>query len=279
MRHWFVLLISLFMLTVPPAWATVEYTASGARTAALGDASVTFSDAFATFSNQAGLGFLDDYAFGLYAERRFLLEDLNLVMTTAAIPTNSGTFGLGISYFGGELYNEKKVGLAYGRRFGEKLAIGVQFDYLGISAGEYGSKHAATFEAGLQYRPMDELILGAHVFNPVRIGLEEFYGETIPTIMKLGGAYAPEERVWIVAEVEKDIEHGLQFKAGVEYRVIEKLVLRAGVMTQPVTATFGLGVRLKQLNIDMATGYHPALGATPQLSISYLLPRKKKQDE
>ena len=57
----------------------------------------------------------------------------------------------------------------------------------------------------------------------------------------------------------------------ITYQVIEVLYIRAGVATTPVVASFGLGLKIKALRIDIATSYHTTLGLSPSLSVSYAL--------
>ncbi len=243
---------------------------AGARGLALGDASVAFSDIHASFSNQAGLAFLDGMAFTIGAERRFLLADINSMTAAFALPTKGGTFGLSINYFGASTYNEQRIGLNYSRKLSEKFAIGAQLDYLGYSIQNYGNKALFTVEIGMMYKVNKALNIGIHLFNPVR--QEVIEGEKVPTVMRIGAAYSPSKKVNIFGELEKDIDFDLQFKGGIEYFLIDILCLRAGVSTEPLLNSFGLGLKLKNgLRIDVASNYHYALGFTPGFSLSYQL--------
>ena len=256
------------------ATAGGENPSIGGRASGMGSASLTLIDAFAAHNNQAAIGFIDQITFGLYSERRFLLDDIDYVSGSVLVPTGTGTFGLNVSYFGFELYNEKKVGLAFGKAFGEKFSAGLQFDYIGLQIAEYGSRSAYTFEAGLLYKVSDQLYMAAHIYNPMRIQIEDFQEETLPTIMKFGLSYRPSEKVIFAVETEKDIDFLPRFKAGIDYNVLQNFYLRAGFNTQPATYSFGMGLRLKNLDIDIASNVHPVLGLTPQLSVIYALEKK-----
>ena len=58
----------------------------GARSAALGGASVTLTDLWSTQNNQAGLAKLDTIEVGVYAQRKFLLPQLGYNAFAGAIP-------------------------------------------------------------------------------------------------------------------------------------------------------------------------------------------------
>ncbi len=248
---------------------------SGARATALGDASVTLSDVFSSSTNQAGLGFVDRYAVGLYADRKFLNAAINNFNVALALPfKKAGTFGLSANYYGYKYYNETKIGLAYARSFYNKVSFGVQFDYLRMTVLELGSRNFFTFELGLQYKPWKVLTIGAHVYNPIPYKVEKVYGERLPTIVKFGLGYEPSAKVLIAAEYEQDINYKPQFKGGVEYRPIKYFTIRAGVQTTPFSVSLGFGGNVSGFSLDVGGSYHPVLGFTPQLSMLYSFKKK-----
>ena len=259
---------------------------AGSRAAALGNASATLSDVFSTTNNQAGLGFINQYAIGIYTDRKFVNANINNFNLAVALPfKNIGTFGLCANYYGYKSYNETKIGLAYARQFGQKVSFGIQFDYLRTTILENGSRNFFTFEAGIQYRPWKVLTIAAHVYNPIPYTVEKVYGERLPTILKFGLGYEPSKKVLLAVEYEQDIHYKPQFKAGVEYRPIKYLDIRAGVQTTPFSASLGVGVNVKGVNIDVSSSYHSVLGFTPQAAlvvnfgkkVTDTVPVKKKQ--
>ncbi len=244
---------------------------AGARGFAMGNASTTFQDVNSLFSNQAGLAYMEKLGVTVGGERRFLLADLNNFIAGVAYPTKSGTFGLAINYFGFADYNEQKIGLAYARKLGDKVSIGAQLDYLSTRIPEYGNTSNFTFEIGVQSILMEQLILAAHIFSPIR--QEVVAGEDIPTVFKLGVGYMPSEKLLVSGEVEKDIDYKTVFKVGIEYFLVDAFALRTGFSTEPIQNTFGFGFNLKNgLKIDVGAGYHYQLGVTPAASITYQMP-------
>lgn len=246
---------------------------AGARGLAMGDASVTFRDINSAFSNQAGLAFLDDLSFTAFGEQRFLLAELGSYAAALSYPTSSGTFGLTINYFGYENYNEQKIGLAYARKLFEGVALGAQVDYLGTRIPEYGTASNFTFEVGVQADLLEDFVVGAHIFSPVRMKLTDDDADIIPAQLNVGVAYNPSEKVTIAVEVEKDFDYTAAFKGGVEYHLLDALSLRVGVGTQPIQNSFGLGIHLGDLDIDIAAAYHQYLGFTPGVSVTYRVRR------
>jgi len=262
-----------------PVFAGNDKRTLGGKQAAMGNTSVTFTDVYAVFSNQAGLAGLNNFSAGIYAENRFLLKDLSMFAVALALPLkrNAGTFGSGITYFGNSLYNERHINLAYGRKLFKDLSIGIELDYVGISIADYGSAHAFTFGIGAQYVFLPKLVGGAHIYNPLRWRFTDFEEDRLPTIVKGGLAYLPSEILTIAVEAEKNLDAPMMFKSGIDYRIIEKLSLRAGISTAPFTGTFGIGLNLGNLKIDFANSFHPVLGYSPHFGLIYSAAKRKSQ--
>ena len=245
---------------------------SGAKGAAMANASNTFQDVFSITSNQAGIAFLENASVGLLAEQRFLSADIRQFGAVAGLPTRFGSFGLLIQTFGFDVYNEQKIGLAYARKLSKKFAIGVQFDYLNTQVSEYGNFNAISFEAGLQTEVLKNLWLGASVSNPFRI--EVAPDEYLPTQFNIGLSYRFSNKILIACEIEKDFEYPTSARVGLDYHIIEPLSIRLGVGTEPVQNSFGIGIHLKQFTLDFAARYHQILGFTPTFSMSYQFDKK-----
>jgi len=275
-------LLPFFLLTILPVLnleAGGDNFDIGARSAGMANASVTISDLWSVHHNQAGLARLEKIAAGIYYENKFLLSELGLKAAAVAIPVGDdqgtrGVFGISMSFFGYSLYNDTKVGLAYSKSFGDKFSAGIQLDYLSTRIGgdfDYGKKGSVVVEGGIQAQLSDNLSIGAHLFNPTRAKIADYDDERVPTIIRIGVDYTFSEKVFVSIETEKDIDFKPVYKAGLEYRAIEELYLRAGISTNPTLNTFGFGLNLKQFTFDFAFSIHQVLGFSPQLSLTYKL--------
>lgn len=238
---------------------------AGAKGAAMANTSVTFQDVFAMTSNQSGIAFLPNSSVGLLAEQRFLNSDIRQIGAVAALPSRFGSFGILVQSFGFETYNEQKIGLAYARKLSKTFAIGIQFDYLNTRIPEYGNQGVLTFEGGLQAQIMENLWLGAAVFNPIRQGFSP--DERLPVQLNVGLSYRFSDKIFIATEVEKDFEYPAAVKIGLDYHIIEPLSIRLGIGTQPIQNSFGIGLHWKQFRFDFAATYHQILGLTPTFSM------------
>jgi hypothetical protein len=247
-----------------------EHFPLGGRQNGMGGCGTTLSDIWSIQHNQAGLAFLEKPGMGFYYENRFILKELGLQAGAFAYPTKSGTLGLSLSHFGYSRYNETHVGLAYAKAFGTKFSMGVQVGYLNTHfAEEYGNKGTPIAEIGFLSKPAKHLYIGAHIYNITRAKIAAYDDERVPTIIKLGIGYELSERVLCTVEAEKDIEYDPIFRAGIDYRFLDNLFLRAGFSGNPNQISFGLGYSFKRLRADVSFTTHQVLGITPHFALLY----------
>ncbi len=260
-------LSAFFLNTVYPVNGNVP---EGGRSSSMAGASVALSDFWSLQNNQAGLAYYNHFAAGAYYENRFLTKELSLKSGGLVLPVKSGVFGLKVSYFGYSAYNESKFGLAYARKLGEHIAVGVQLDYLLTAFGnDYGRKGVATFEIGILSKINDHLSLGAHIFNPITAKIAEYGDERIPAVIRIGAAYRFDDKLLATVEVEKETEFDPITKFGLEYRIIQEIYVRGGIASNPGLYSFGFGVNLKNLKLDFSSSVHQVLGFSPQISMTY----------
>lgn len=273
------LYVSLLFLTVffsSGAFAWNDNRTAGARANGLGGSSATLTDIYSGQNNQAGLAYLKSPSAAIFYENRFMVKDLSYKGALVAMPVQKlGTFGLAVTNFGSKNYGENKLGLSYSKAFGDVLSAGMQFNYLSTHIGEgYGKSGTVAIEMGLQAKLLKGLYLGAHIFNPTRSKVADYNKEKAPTILKLGLRYNFSDKVFLTAETEKDILLKQVYKGGIEYQIIKNFYLRAGASSNPINNSFGFGYASKSFKLDMAANYHPTLGYSTQISMSFQLPEK-----
>ncbi len=269
-------LLLLFCFVPAITFAGNEADPAGARSAGMAHTYLTQRDIWSIYHNQAGLAYIDRATAGAFFENKFFINDLGYGGFAGAIPLGNGSIGLSYSSLGFSSYNEGKLGLAYGMKVSESIAIGTQLNYHHISIGaeDYGKTNALTAELGFSISLSERVSLAAHVFNITRTKLNDFNDERIPTILRFGAGYKISDEVMLTGEVEKDIDKTEIFKGGIEYRPVEILYIRLGAASSPGLFAFGLGLDFKSFQLDLASTYHSVLGYSPQISLTYA-PGKK----
>lgn len=236
------------------------------KSSAMANASLSLNDIWSIYHNQAGLGYIERISVGAFHQSGFVKEQ-NLQGIAFAIPTKTGTIGASYSYFGYSQYNEMQAGLAFGKNFTKYFSAGIQINYLHTHiSGNYGNVSAVNFEVGILSQPINNLFIGAHVYNPSRSKIGE---EQIPTVFNLGISYLFSDKLLFAIGTEKDFENDAIFKAGFDYKLIDYVSLQAGISTNPNTYSFGIGFHFKTIDAHVGFLKHQTLGFTPSFTLSY----------
>lgn len=242
----------------------------GARSSSLAGASVCLDDVWAYHHNPGALASVSSASGGLYYEARFLTKELQTQAITAALPLKKGVLSVGGQFYGYEQYRQTRAGAGYALQLSEKIAGGVQINMQQLRfGGNYGSSINATFEAGILATLSKQWKLGASVLNVGRQRIAPLEDDRFTTVMRIGSAYTPSEKVKILLEVEKQVIHPVTFRGALEYFPVPTFVIRAGAQSGPAEFAFGIGYKQNGFLIDAGSKYHPVLGWTPHVGLTY----------
>lgn len=275
LRCW--LCIGGLLITQAFASGNEPGTAVGARSASLGQAYTSVrGDFWSLFHNPAGITGTEAFSLGAYVERRFLLTELTYGYAGAVLPfADNQAAGISVGSFGFSAYRSNHAALTYGITVLDKISIGARANYTSLNIQDYGGTSSFYVDVGVHTQVTKSVSVAFTVYNANRASLESQNGvEIIPTVLSAGLAYQPTEKVTILADVQKDIDHPLSFRGGIEYEIVPALHARVGMSTEPLTLTAGLGVNWKQFQLDLAFAYHEQLGYTPHFSLTYQLEKR-----
>jgi hypothetical protein len=241
---------------------------SDARSMAMAGSSITISDHWSCFHNQAALAFAKRPSAGIYAENRYNIKELNSGALAVAIPLKDlGSFGISYYIFNNSsVYNRQKLGLAYAKKLGKTFSVGLQFDLLYTRVSNYKNNLSFCGELGVLYRIHPRFEIGVHVFNLTGEKYREYENEQIPTIMKIGAGWHVSDNTLIIAEIENNTYSKLTVRGGLEYEITKKLAFQLGMRSNPWLNSFGFSYQSKNIRINIAMEYHQLLGISPGLS-------------
>ena len=232
--------------------------------------SIKQNDAFSFTGNQAALAQTKVGGLGIAGERRFMLDENSLYAVALALPTKDmGNFGISAQYSGFSDFNENKIGLAYGRKLGDKLDIGAQFNYYGYKIPAYTNANSINFEAGIIMHVLPKLNVGVHTYNPVGGELRKIDGEKLAYVHKAGVGFDATDNFYVSAEVIKEEDRPISVTGGMQYQFKKQFFARAGFISETGSAYAGAGIAWKTFRLDVASGYHPQLGLSPALMLIY----------
>ena len=238
---------------------------AGARQAGMAYGTVSTTGFWNSFHNQASLAYINNLSFGLNQDNRFGLAELSNKTFGFILPSGHGSLGVVYSYYGYSEYNRQTAGLAYGLKLGRMLSAGVQADLFSTrTAGDYRNTNELTFEVGVLFKPIKQLSIGLHTFNPLPNTIRN---HDMPTVVTLGAGYLFSDVFLTSIDLEASSSGHNNIRFGMEYQAYKNLYVRGGLMSNPAGLSFGIGYsgNVFQGNIGFIT--HENLGLTPSLSI------------
>lgn len=270
MKH-LIFLSFLFLLPVKSFAQTDPLTqVHGAHNQSIGNIRVFGSTAWSYFNNPGVLANLETDQLVIGYDHRYGLKELNTYDLAASLRSNFGTFGFGITRFGGKLFNQQSLGIAFANQLGI-VSFGGKVEWFQTQVEGFGSGNSLIFSLGGIAELGPKLNFGATIGNLTRSRLGKNSDQRLPTGISLGLAYTPIDQLQFFAEIEKDIQISPIYKFGMEYKIKEWISLRTGINSNPAKIFFGLGLNHERLGIDFGYGQNNPLGSTSHLSLSYSL--------
>lgn len=265
-------LAALAALAVP---ASAQYAEGGARVLGLGRAGVALGAEPWGHTNPAARASLAERRAALQASQAFGLSEVQLGALAAASPTPLGVLGVEARTYGFSERRETRVRVGLARPVAlsatRRLDVGVAVGVESASTEGYGSETEILLDVGVQGRVLTGLRAGLSARNLLGLGRSDtrdlqLSAATVPGLT-VGLAYTPSDRATLLLDADHDLDFGLSVRAGAEVRPLDALALRAGVSTEPVRFTAGVGLRGGPLRADLAVERHETLGLTPAFGI------------
>ncbi len=244
-------------------------TNSSPRFTALGSTGVALQDVWSMQYNQAGIAGLTKSVASASFERVFAGVELSNQSAVAVIPFKQNVFGVSFYNYGFSAYNEQKIGLAYAKKFGDKLFAALNFNFHQLKISQYGIAQTFSAEGGIQFKPGEKLCLGAHISNPSQSGYNKEASASIPVNIEFGASFILSSKLLLNTGFITVLNSAADARAGLEYAVLDWFALRGGLSVNPGKQYLGFGLNYQKLHFDFAASSHQSLGYTPQVALAY----------
>jgi hypothetical protein len=264
--------LAAVLLILPAAsLASFEELELGISAQAMGGAGVVLHGPGALLFNPAsvaGAGVISVTAAGRLP---FTNMDFATAGLDGAIPISETWAGaLSLRHFGGELYTEQVAAVTMAGMLSEDMALGIQpmvcLASIADGVSEYGSATAISFNIGFQVMMYDRWMVAASVRNPFQARLGES-GEHLQRRIDAGVSYEPANGMVSALVLSRDW-NGLRIHVG-QSLPLGPVSLMAGVQSNPVTLSGGMGVDLGGIRVEYAAITHPQLDLTHQAGVTY----------
>jgi hypothetical protein len=239
---------------------------------AIAETSVADTKNWTAFNNPANISFLGKPEITIEFENRYLISELSTKSVQVAFPSQLVNFGLSFSHFGYSLYHEMMLGVGFGRNFGDKFAMGVQFNYYTAFFNASNSYRGALLpQVGLTVKLSPKFNIGFNTFNPFQTNIQtEFVTKRLPSVFSLGSEYffSP-ELVWRT-QIDREVSSNYRFATGFEYLMLQNLTVKLGAYSSDyLVSCLGLGFKTGSFLIDLNCDIHPLIGISPLAAIKY----------
>jgi hypothetical protein len=248
----------------------------GARSMGMGFSSSTLADEWSLFNNVAGLGKTRNASSNFTYEIRPALPGANRLAASLLMPTKLTAIGVGIFRFGDDIYSENLVCLGLGNTIGN-TSLGVRTSYIQYRAEGFGTSAALSLDFGGISQLTPQISVGAYITNLTQSKLSDTDNQRLPTKLVVGLGFKPSDKIFLITDIEKDLEYKATWHGGFEYAVYKKIFFRTGFCMNPNSANVGLGGQKKNLKVDYALAFNQWTGPAHQASVVYLFsPATKK---
>ena len=250
-----------------------RYSATGARATAMASTSVLLNDAYGLFNNP-GSTETKTLAFLASFNTNYLSLGIHDAQFGLVIPNRKTVWGAGVNYYGDKLFNQLTISGLIGHQVGFGR-IGLRLNYHQYYLENYGYKRTASLDLGGRFELSEQVSIGMLIANLSRAKLDRDSSESLGSLLKVGLSYQPIKKIRLDLEVKKNINLPISSSLGIEYQIGEYVLARTGFDFTNAIAALGLGLNLKQFQLDLAGQYQPDLGISGTLSLLI----SKKHDE
>jgi hypothetical protein len=194
------------------------------------------------------------------------LEQKNVLFN---LPSRANVFTLGVVERGGSLYKERILSASISRQTFPSTRFMLSLGIFSMSIGGLGEARFFGLSTGLRSKPTRSLEASVGMGNLASSsasGLDR--GAVLPTFL-FGLILTPQESVTAAGEVRKTPGRESSFHLGVELEPQEGIRIRCGLQTVPVELTMGFAIELGHLSIETATSFHPVLGRTDVVTLTF----------
>ncbi|MDR2496187.1 MAG: hypothetical protein LBD21_03580 [Tannerellaceae bacterium] len=264
-------LIAFLYLLIPHIISATDYLRSAdVRCLALGGNEVTFSPMF-----NPALTVGEPPSLQLNYFNRYAMKELGLASGLLILRQPALSGGIHIASFGYDAWRESMFRLALGKSLSDGLALGLSLQYAVLQTELYDEQPAQlSVDVGLSLEPVEGLSLGLLLMNypsaVISADSDSRQREFMPPRIQVGVRWQAGDDLILAATLDCARFRTVGLHAGMAYRAFECLELRGGMELPSLLPAFGLGYEWAPLAVDAAAVYHPMLGFSYGVGVSYI---------
>jgi hypothetical protein len=264
-----IFLIAAVLLASIGSTAQPIFEPIGANAWSLGGSSAAESNVFSIHNNTASLTEVQRLEACIYNQLRFGIKNLNMISSGIAFPNKWAHVGVLANHYGYDKFNQQKISVGLAKKLNANFSLGVAINYVAINIAEQENTYAFSADLGSFYKVNKTLQIGFFLSNITQAKYNNNAYGRLPNMAKFGFKYSMNNKISILADLEKDFDLKLALRAGLSYQLHSLFALQIGYVNNPNYFTCGFAAKLKQFDIQFASSLHSQLGLTPHIGIIF----------
>jgi len=193
-----------------------------------------------------------------FTARLYGLKELRYNSFSSTFYFRNTTYGVGIQTFGNTKYKENVFCVGVAKNFFKSIYLGAAIRYGLVNIKGYGQKGTIMVDLGGVVMFSTKMNWGWAIRNAgfSKIGR---LGEKIPQMIISGFMFSPVRDITLNIDIYKESRFPVDYRSGVEMKVIKYLTLRTGIGTEPYRFSAGFSIIINDFSIDYAFNTHPYL--------------------
>ena len=236
-----------------------------ARSFAMGNCVTTQTYSY----NPALLSFSQGHELTFVYYNRNGMKDMSACQVGFLCPSGFLDFGFSVSSFGNSNYRDNMLSCGGSKIINTCWTMGMFLSCHVLQLKETDESIVSpSLDLGTVYLLSEEIKLG---FSCVNIPLTNDFMRKSRYSLHTGLEWKPNDSLLFAAEVQNNAEIPVAGHLGVEYGFMETLYIRAGIRTNPLIPSVGLGYRYSLCGLDAGVAYHYVLGISPNLTLKFFI--------
>lgn len=271
-RGLYIVLVTTIVAFPYQVLASFEVNEIGGKAIGMGGAwSGVCLDPNTIFFNPAGLENIKRPSLSFTYSELFGIKELKTNSIIYVQPLrNYGTISFSFLQFGSRIYQEDTFYLSYAKYLFSGIYLGINLKHMALRIEIDGVREETKgygLDGGLLYKVEDRLWLGLAIKNINSVVV----GEPLSKELTMGVGIKPLHRLILSIDYKRvagKIYYPSETSLGCEFQVTNWLFARFGLKTNPSIFTFGVGFKVKGIDIDYAGVYHAILPLTHHMSFA-----------
>jgi hypothetical protein len=259
----------IFFHLNPSLYAIDNLRAGDIRSTGMGGNEATSSPLF----NPALIALYERNTLRINYFNRYALKELGSVNTSLYLPGKTLSLGGDISSFGYDAYRESMFRFLMAKRLTARWTLGISLQYALLQTELYEERPARlSVDVGQTYILVDNLLTGLLITNFPTASLGDKSAgkkEFMYYMIQAGFQWQAINNVFISGALSTGGEYTVAGSLGLEYIAFCNFSIRAGIKSSPMLPSFGFGYDFADFHVDTAVVYHPVLGASTGLGLSF----------